>query len=294
MSIVLPGKSAIILGPSGTGKSHLALTALLHHGSGVVITAPGADEMESYAPVYSQASRPVWHEDGSFTMDADKPFILAPFDDEDFAPSLGSRELKATGQARIVMFLRQIRRLIEEDVNAGRAPRWAVLVEDTVSGIGELAYNAMLGSMGLVEPPKARGDGGSTFYGGYATRMGDVMRASRALKALGLHWIATSHVQIKDASDTYKQGELASKEQYLPLITGQFREKLTPIFDLALHSAVDRKGQHYCLWRPDMKRQAKSRYGKLAESGSIPNDWPTILSAIETAERPCASLQPVD
>jgi hypothetical protein len=248
------------------------------------------DEIESYAPLYDQASFATWDDDtGTFAIDIDKPYVFASFDDPDFAPSLGPKYLQATAQERLLFFLRSIRTVIESDAAAGKPPRWACLVQDTFSGIAELAYNAQLSEMGIVSTPKARSGDGSEFFLGLAARLGDVSRASRALRAYGMHWLATSHVTVREVSDTAKAGALSASQQHMPLITGMFRERFTPMFDVVVHTNVDNKGEHYCLWKPEVKRQAKSRYGALNETKRIANDWPTIMTAIDNAQRPGAA-----
>lgn len=288
MSILIPGKSCIALGPSGTGKSTFARTMLEHHGSGIIVLAPGKDEMESYAPLYPDAAEPKWDDDGGVTI-PDAKYVFASFDDPEFAPSLGPKHLKADAQKRMVFFLRAVRSLVQKDIEDGKPPRWGCIVQDTYSGIGDLAYNAMLSSMKIIEPPKARGDGGATFYGGLSMRLQDVARATRVLKGLGMDWFATTHVKVAEASKAMKASEAAAKDQYMPLIVGAFREKLTPMFDLALHTSVNSKGEYVARWDADHARQAKSRYGALhATSGTIANNWKAVLEAIESAERPYA------
>ena len=285
MAIQRPGRSAIALGPSGTGKSRLCLSALQSLGSGIVMTIPGTDEMESYAPVYPDATTPEWSDDGKeVTWDTDAPYVIAPFDDSDFAPSLGREGLKADAQHRMIGFLRACRVLVQEDVKNGLPPRYACIVQDTWSGIGDLSVNAMLSKMRLVDPPPALSPEGSTYFGGLQTRMADVARNTRALKGLGVHWLATTHVRKIEASEA-ERGAAAStsREQMMPLITGGFRGKLTPMFDLVLHSQVAKNGDYVVQWKADLNKGAKSRYGSLSEGSTLPNDWGTIMKAIDVA-----------
>lgn len=282
-----PGRSLIALGPSGTGKSTLAASAVRYHGSGVIITCPGTDEMESYHEFYDEAERPVWHEDGSVEL-PDTPYLMAGFDDEDFTVTGDRRDLKADGLRRMIFFLRAVRATIQQDLDAGKPPRWGCFVQDTWAGIATLAHNSALANLGETDVPKARGDGGATFYIGLASRLHDVARASRALKGLGLDWVATSHVKVTDVEDSAKVGAgVTSKTQYMPLITGSFREQLTPMFDLVLHSEVqkDPKNKDKLVYQVrhdiDMRRQAKVRGLKrpLTADGCITNDYETIIEA---------------
>ena len=285
--IAPPGKSACIIGPSGTGKSTLCASAARYHESGIIITVPGSDEIESYREFYEEAAYPIWSEDGTAVEIPDARYIIAPFDDVDFAPSLGRAEgLVADAQKRLVFFLRAVRQLIQEDVQAGKEPRWGVLIQDTFSGINTLSVNAVMTEMRVTQPPGAKSPDGAAYYGNLQNRMNDVARASRVLKGLGMDWIATSHVKITDVSDAAKQGKtVASTTQYMPLMTGAFREQFTPIFDMVLHSEVGVGNKYQLRHDADMKRQAKMRGLKeaLTPDGFIINDWPTILAAYEKA-----------
>lgn len=292
MSRPRPGRSALILGPSGSGKSHLLLTALQHEGSGIGILALGLDELESYRPLYDQAEilatpedvdRVVQRQDdGSWRIVTDKPFVLAAFDDVDFYPSLGQWDAKALES--VVTFLRIVRAEQARHVAEKGEPRWKVLGLDTYSGLGELAYNAMLSSMRRTEPPKARGDGGAEFYMGYFGKLIEVSRACRAIRGYGAHWIATSHIQIKEATDSYSGQDVIAKEQHLPMFTGSFREKVPSFFDLVLFTGISTKAKHYAQWEPDKFKQSKSRYeldeGKMDAKRRIENDWRVISEAI--------------
>ena len=284
MPIQPVGRSVITLGPSGTGKSTLCRQAAESLGSGVIMTIPGTDEMESYAKLYSNATSPIWNEDGTVTWDIDAPYLIAPFDDADFAPSLGREGLQADGQKRMIGFLRAVRQLAQQDRAEGKPLRYACVIQDTWSGIGDLSVNAMLSKMKLIDPPPAMSPEGSTYFGGLQTRMNDVARNTRVLKGLGMHWIATSHVRKIEASDAARgAAPTSTREQLMPLIVGGFRERLTPMFDLVLHSEVQKDGSYKLLWKADMSRGAKSRYGQLAEENVLPNDWDEVWASIDRA-----------
>lgn len=286
--IILPGRSGAVLGPSGTGKSHLVASALRHYGSGIVICVPGSDEMESYSEFYSDAEQPTWNEKGEVSIPTDAPFILAPFDDADFAPSLGTKGLSADAQERMVFFLRAIRQVVQKDVNEGSPPRWRVIAQDTFSAISTLSSNATLDEMKIISPPAAMSPDGAKYYGKIATRMNDVARASRVLKGLGLDWLTTSHVKTEDVDDEARPSTkpaISAKKQYMPLMTGAFREAFLPMFDITLHSEVTgaRKWEVRC--EMDMNRQSRARGATkpMSPTGYLPNDWPTILEAYDAA-----------
>lgn len=287
--IVTPGKSVLAMGPSGTGKSTLAASTVRHHGSGVIVTAPGADEVESYAEFFDIAEHPTWDEKGNVTIPGDARVVIASFDDPDF--STATKDYEAEGLRRLIFFLRAIRQIVQEDVNAGKPPRWGVLVEDTWSGIGTLAINAMLAQMKLQEPPPAMSPDGSKYYGGLATRMNDAARASRVLKGLGMDWVATSHVKYTEPSEAAKPSTKTSvnrKQQYMPLLSGSFREGFSGIFDMVFHAEVVARGEYKMLFEADLNRQPKVRGLKrplLPEGSYIDNDWPTVLAAYEAASK---------
>lgn len=280
MSITRPGRSVIVLGPSGSGKSTLMVAAAKSFGGGVIITAPGTDEMESYHELYDDATSPVWSDDGKeVTWDMDAPYVIAPFDDADFAPSLGKPGLVADAHRRLIGFLRVVRR-----VQMDSPGRYPCIIQDTWNGMSDLCVNDMLASMRRIDPPAAMSPDGSTYFGGLQSRNADIARNTRALKGLGMHWLATSHIRKIEASEGARGAAgTTAKEQLMPLIVGGFRDKLTPMFDLVLHSYINKKDEYRVLWKADMMRGAKSRYGKLADTPDLPADWDTIWSSIEGA-----------
>src|SRR5712671_4800926 len=82
--------SALVIGPQGSGKSHLANTALRHYGSGIVAMARGRDEANSYYPLFDDKD----HYDNM------------GFDDPDFQVVLNSKV--ASGAAGLVTWLGEI------------------------------------------------------------------------------------------------------------------------------------------------------------------------------------------
>ena len=286
--IIVPGKSAAVIGPSGTGKSHLAASAVRHHGSGIIMTIPGADEMPSYQEFFRDAAQPVWGDNDEVTIPGDARVIIAPFDDPDFAPSLGVEGLKgAIAQKRMVFFLRAVRQIVQKDIDEGKPPRWGVLVQDTFSAVSVLAVNATLRELNLLAPPPALSPEGSKYYGKLSTRMNDVVRASRVLKGLGMDWVTTSHVSMKDVSDAAKPGgaTVASKEQMVPLMSGAFRDQFMGFFDITLHAEVTAKRTYKVRCDSDARRQSRARGAgvPLSKDGYLANDWPTIMKAYSSA-----------
>lgn len=291
-----PGRSLLLLGPSGSGKSHTLRTALKAEGSGVVVMALGLDEIESYRDLYPDADIMATPEDverliqedddGVAFLATDKPYLFAAFDDEEFFPSL--KEWTVSGQKSIITFLRLVRKRVQSEIAAGNDNPYAVLGVDSYSGVGELASNAMLSYLKSPEPPKARGDGGATYYIGYANKLSEVARACRSIRGYGSHWIATCHVQVKEASDTFSAQDVTASEQEMPMFTGQFRERIPAFFDLVVHLGIGKKGDHYIQPTADRFRASKSRYrldpGKLDKDGRIENDWTKIKDAIVRAE----------
>jgi len=291
---IQPGKSAIALGPSGSGKSHLIASALEMEGSGVLCLAQGNDELESYRRFYKDADFLITSEDAARLVKVDekgknprlvseKPFLIATFDDPDFFPSLDL--WKATGLTSALSFLRLIVAATKERAAQGLAPQWNVLGLDTFSGIGDLANNSMCSELKVSVPPKARGDGGAQYYIGYKNKLNEVARACRAIRGYGTHWLASSHVQLKEAPETFSGQDVVAKEQQMAMFTGAFREMVPGFFDLVLYTGIDSQGKHYAQYQPDKFRSSKSRYkmeeNALDAKGRIENDWPTINKAIK-------------
>jgi hypothetical protein len=287
------GRSVLALGPSGSGKSHLLRTALRHYGSGVMLLALGSDEIESYREFYEEAdflTKPsdldalVQHDDKKKPFLAtEKPYLLAAFDDTDFLPSIG--EWTTQGHASMVKMLRLLRQQAQKDADEGRELRYQMVGLDTYSGVGELAHNAMCSVMRITEPPKARGDGGAQYYIGYRGKLVEVARACRSLRGYGMSWFATSHVQVREASDTFSGADVAAKEQQMALFTGSFREQLPGFFDLVMYTGISAQGKHYAQFQPDKFRSSKSRYdvvdaSALDAKGRIENDWKIIEAAL--------------
>ncbi len=279
------------MGPSGAGKSDLIREALEFHGSGVVLMAPGADEMESYRSLYDRADQPTFNDDGTVTLDKSQDYIFCPVDDEDYMPSLPEHSGVAEGHKQGLRFLATIATILREDrANGKKELRWKMLGTDTFSGLGSLSFNALLFSMGLKTPPKARGEQGAEFYGGYAIKMREVATQCRKLKGMGLDWISAAHVQIREASKTFSESSTGTaKDQHMPIFTGVFREQFPALFDVNFHAGRNDQG-FYLLWDTDLSRKARSRYGSLSGpllenvgEDKIPNHWLTVEAAIQEA-----------
>ncbi|KKN39756.1 hypothetical protein LCGC14_0740350 [marine sediment metagenome] len=286
-----PGKSISLLGPSGAGKSHLIREALEAAGSGVVLMAPGSDEMESYRTLYDRADIPVFNEDGSVTLDVNADYIFCPVDDEDYMPSVPEHDGIAEGHRQGLRFLASIATILREDRQKKRKGlRWKVLGVDTFSGLGSLSFNAMLLNMGMSVPPPAISPEGAKFYGGYAQKMREIATQCRKLKGMGLDWLSAAHVQIKEASKTYgESGSGTAKDQHMPIFTGVFREQFPALFDVNFHAGRNENG-YYLLWDTDLSRKARSRYGSLSGpelvnkgDDKIQNSWPIVEAAIQEA-----------
>lgn len=286
---VRPGKSILLAGPPGSGKSTFVRSMLRELGGGAVALAPGVDEAESYSDFYDAAGQPIWNEKGGLWLpgSAELPYLLAPFDDEGLTPTLGRQDTeRASGFKRALRFLKVLKQQLSEDRAAGRAPRYPVFANDTFTGIGDLCYNEMLAIIGSDEPPKARGENGATFYGGYKTKMQEYSRVARGLRMLGVHWVATAHVYTREVDKKLSAQDVVAKEQVKPIFTGAYRDQVAGQFDLVFFTGIGKDGKPYMQWRPSMDKAAKSRVGDLSKDDRIENTWPALEAALKSAKRP--------
>jgi hypothetical protein len=268
------------------------MSALRAEKGGVLALALGADELESYREIYDDTDFLVTAKDQAklIQMDdqkkpflaTDKPYLIATFDDEDFFPS--EKSWVAKGHKSLINFLRLVRSAVAQDADADKKPRWPLLGLDSYSGVGELANNAMCAAMQIEVPPKARGEGGAQYYLGYKSRLAEVARACRAVRGYGVHWIATCHVQMREADATATSQDVVAKEQQMPMFVGAFREQIPAYFDLVVFTGIGKDGAHYAQYKYDVFRNAKSRYQldskKITKEGRIENDWRKIEDAI--------------
>lgn len=271
------GVGALLLGPSGTGKSHMLLSALEHYGSGAIVLAPGMDEVQSYAPLFSSMEEVKWNEDGSVVI-PDSPYVAVPVDDESFFPDLANVKDrgKPEGLSKAIVALRALAEIQRTE------RRYKVLGVDTFTGINDLSINSALKKCGLTEPPAARSQDGAAFYGNLAMGLNQFARACRPLKAHGAHWICTGHVKIAEVSDTYSGEAKSGRTQATALFTGQFRERVGAMFDIVGYTHVDREGEFLVQVKADVKHKAKLRGQKFVnvDEENIPNSWPWLMEKI--------------
>lgn len=262
----------LVIGPSGSGKSSLLKSALVHYGSGAVAMAPGMDESNSYA---SLLERP--------------EYAFAGFDDSEFMPELG--EWYALGHKRMLTWLKSVWTAVTDDVRAGKPPRYAVIGGDTMTAAARLGYNATLARYKMETPPAAQSPDGAAFYGYMRSLIESQFRLLRAIRGMGVHLIATGHPK-----EVSKVGEIAKVDvgtnKIMPDIPGGVRDIIPSYFDVVFHAGVsaDAKGgrTHYLQWLPDPKRPTKSRLGKLGPNDKIvlpapPMQWPMVAGLIEKA-----------
>lgn len=261
-------QSILLTGASGAGKSTLIRGALEYYGSGLVLLAPGMDEGDSYIGLEGPN------------------YVFGGFDDILFHPEL--KEFNATGHADMVKWLQEMYKLLKSDVDAGKAPRYAVLGVDTLSAIGRLAYNATMARFKLTEPPAAIGSSGAPFYSYLRLTLESGVRLMRAIRGLGVHWVVASHPTIAEAT-AINQSESAGKDRIMPDLPGGFKNQLPSFFTTVLDVSIDAKKKHYVRWDGDPKRVTKSRLGVLSPTGRIdlPDgslaSWTAIAKPIEAA-----------
>jgi energy-coupling factor transporter ATP-binding protein EcfA2 len=252
------GRSMLLLGPPGSGKSTFAKQVLQAEGSGLIALAPGLDEEASYAAVRSER------------------YKLQGFDDSEFYPSAGS--WKATGYDTLIGWLRGVYAVLLKEQQEGKELRYAVLVTDTFNAMCEMAKNKALAHMSIELPPAAMSPNGAAFWGHQRNLCEGLLRACRAIRGLGLHWIATCHIAEKEVKETAiaNAENIATKTQgIVPAISGGFRDVMPAAFDLVLHMKVLRAGEpgkppvYAIQWQSDAKRPTKSRYGALTDKPLI-------------------------
>lgn len=261
-------QSVLLTGASGVGKSTLIRGALEYYGSGMILAAPGTDELDSYLGL----------EGSSFAMKG--------FDDPLFHPQL--KEFNATGHADMVKWLREKYVELKSDADANKPLRYAVLGVDTLSAVGRLAYNATLAHFKLTEPPAAIGSSGAPFYSYLRITLESGVRVMRAIRGLGVHWIVASHPTEADATQIQRTADQI-KSKVMPDIPGGFKNQLPSFFTTVLEVNIDAKKQHYVRWSGDPNKVTKSRLGKLSDTGSIPLPngskaaWETVATAVNGA-----------
>lgn len=261
-------QSILIVGPSGAGKSFFARSALEHEGSGLVLAAPGVDELDSYYGLN------------------EPEYVMQGFDDSTYFPTLEQKG--AVGLRDAVVWLQNRLAEVVSDVKEGKAARYAVVVADTISAIGQLSTNATLVKFNRTEAPPAMSPDGAAFYTYLRSRQEEFMRILRAFKGYGVHVIALSHVGESEVGETGVAKDTPGKQKlYTALVPGAFKLALPSYFSTVMYADVGRgeggKRVHYLQWQPDAKKPMKNRFGDLNISGKVENNWPIVKRLIEEA-----------
>lgn len=262
--------SVCIVAPSGAGKSFILRGALEYYGSGLVLSAPGFDELDSYVG-----------------LDDPTRYAMAGFDDIDF--DAAKKDGKgATGHDEAIKWLRARRLELEDDKANGRELRYKVLAVDTISALTRLGYNETLAYFRRDTPPPAQSPDGAAFYGHLRITLDKSSRAMRAIRGLGVHWLVASHPT--EAQVTAIQAMGMSKEKIMPDIPGGFKNQFPSFFSTVGSILVGEKDKRYFQWGSDPKKVIKSRFGPLSSDGKIelPNKskaaWEVIEKALANAK----------
>lgn len=266
---MINSNSVLLTAPSGAGKSTLIRGALEYYGSGLVVLAPGLDEINSY-----------------IGLDDESKYVFKGFDDPFFHPEL--KEFDATGHGDMVRWLKERYTEIKSDVDSLKEPRYKVLAVDTMSAIGRLAYNSTMAKLKLTEPPPAQSPTGMTFYTYLRTTLDSGVRTMRAIRGLGVHWVVASHPTEADVGAAQALGPAKSK--IMPDIPGGFKNSFPGFFDIVLDVGISGGNKHYVQWEGDPKRVTKSRLGSLGGvNGKIElpvnskEAWAKIAMALDNA-----------
>lgn len=258
---VLEGSSTLIAGASGTGKSTLARGALEYYGSGLVLLAPGMDEVNSYAGLQGKPE-----------------FKFADFDDLEFYPAL--KMWKAEGHNDLVKFLMNEYKQLKQLKAEGKELPYKVLIADTYSSMARLAFNATLAKFNYEKPPAAVSPDGAAFYGYLRINMEAAVRQMRAIRGLGIHWICLAHPVESEVKEIQKTDLDIGKTKVMADIPGGYKNSFSASFDVVLNTGIGKRevqknGKteverfHYAQWGGDPKRVTKSRLGALGDKGSF-------------------------
>jgi hypothetical protein len=255
-----PGESYLLMGPSAAGKSHFANGAAQALGGATVLCFPAA-EANSYLELFADSA----HYDLYSFEDDEQPFHAA---------------------VRVVDRVLDEARMLRKD---GKPPRQPLLITDTISSLGTLAWHQTMIKMNLTTPPAVKSPEGYQFYSALRYQLERFCQMCAACQGLGMTWICTTHVSEKQVDDTVVATAM-SRGQHVPMIRGGFRDQLPGLFDLVFHAGVERlktagvsTRKHYLLWQPDPKRATKSRYGELTEGQHLPNNWQAISGMVGAA-----------
>jgi len=249
------GHAVMVVGPSGSGKSSLARDALLEEGSGIICLAPGVDEVASYLEFQDEEGYEI------------ESFLRAT----DIAP-----------------WLTKLYQINLEHYKKHQEPLHKVLVSDTLSGFDQIIRGEKIKAMGLTEPLFAiRSPQGAEFYLGIQYKWEKILAVSRALRGLGIHWIALSHAKTRPPNEETMEGTgLEAPEIVQPLVTGATRDSLPGAFDLVFHSGITNHKQETVftlLCKSDPTKVTKSRFGELVSGKVIRNYWKPTVELIEKA-----------
>lgn len=262
--------SVLLTGASGSGKSTLIRGALEHYGSGLVVLAPGKDEIDSYGKLVNNPA-----------------YKFGDFDDILFQPAIGDKV--ATGHLDMVKWLKERYLEIKSDVDSGKPPRYAVLGVDTLSAVGRLAYNATLARFSLTEPPPAIGSSGAPFYSYIRGVLESGVRLMRAIRGCGVHWVVAAHPTEAETTAIQQTEGAKISSKIMPDLPGGFKNVLPSFFNIVLDVNIDQNQKHYVRWGGDPKRVTKSRFGSLGPTPKLelPDNpkaaWLVVANAVEKA-----------
>lgn len=266
--------SILLMAPSGSGKSTFARGALEAYGSGLVVACP-LDELDSYYGLTGPS------------------YLSSHFDDSLYLPSLKDGS-KATGLKDAVLWLKDRYMEMLADFKAGKAPKYAVLVVDTVSAFGTLATNATLDKYSFDKPPAAMSPDGSAYYTYLRNRQEELMRLARAFRGFGVHLVVLCHVNEKDVGETsVAKVEQGKTRMFVPALPGAFSNALPSFFSTVLYGGImpgpKNTKVHYIQWKADVNKATKNRFGSLGTQDrlAMPDDpkeaWEKVTTAIEAA-----------
>lgn len=258
-------QSIFVTGPSGVGKSSFARSAIQHEGGGLVLSAPGFDELDSYFGL---------------------KYTGMGFDDVGYPaqPPTGLKEATNYLYARLAE--------VKTDREAGLKPRYPIIVVDTISAFGQLALNKTMGRFKVDTAPAAQSPDGAAFYTFVRSQQEEFLRIVRAFKGYGVHVLVLSHVGEGDTTAANTAMEVDAKvKMYVPAVPGGFKHAISSYFSTVLSAGIakNKEGQrvHYLQWKADGKKGAKSRLGFLDEKPYIVveegSGWKTVKNLIEAA-----------
>lgn len=256
---MIDSHALLVMGASGSGKSHMLNSALRYYGSGIVLLAPGVAEINSYYPLNKDPEH----------------YDFVSFDDSDFGPLV--ERSRAHAAKDVVKYLTEA----AERVRGGLERK--VLAVDTGSALGEFALYAALDKYGLETPPPVRGEKGFPFFRYLLNAQRSMFAKMQVMRGLGLHWIMASQVALREVSEGQSADESKQKQVYMPMFPGGFRDTVPQYFDLVVQAtAVPVQGQpakHVLIAREDNRHVTKSRLGDIGVN--VENTWTAVLPKLE-------------